>query len=1078
MYRSKNDPEGFAPAEPCAFSRRPCMREWHVTVILILAFLGRTSAQTGEFPVALPPETPVGNHSSEAAGVQDGEGSDQKIRRLADAGQPEIPVLVLLRHQPQREVLARHESQGGGRAKQLEARYAEVLKAGKPEAPSAQETGRQLESELLAIRQAAFAEIRSLIQAEQDSVADLIARLGGRIFYRYDAINMIAARISTEAVEELSKHPAVARITLDEASSIQIATSVPAFGAGAFWNGGFTGAGESVAVMDTGLKADHPAFQGLPIVNRTFLNNGSAASCFADLATSPSDLHGHGTHVAGIIASRGAPGWSSFLGVARGLGALYNLKTGYRNCNGLGLNNDSDVYAALDWLVQNAPAVKIINYSAGLKVEVDDDESARHFDFFADTYGLLFVISAGNESSSGILGLWTEPGPVTSPATGHNVISVASMNTQGTIERSDDEVSIFSSRGPTRGGRRKPDISAPGGYRDKWTLFGWQAERGIWSAAHNSNDFVAISGTSMAAPHIAGAAALLRSAGVRDPLAIKALLLNTTDTLGWDADKGWGYANLSRAYSQRNNVIVQTVSRGRVRLLKGFSSDRFYATLTWNRLVNSSLMSGCLSNLDLSLYRSDTGAPLRSSTSLIDNVEKVWADVSSPVVLSITHFGEGSCRESEKFGLAVSHPAFQETNGPVLQLTCNVPNQATPGSQFSVSCTIRNSGDLPAFSTSGQLALTGGSGASSQSFGVIQPSDSATRTWQVTAPNSPGSYTLALQAESTGFGARFSNAANFSFTVVSSTSCSILVSPTSVNTGPGSASFPVAVSAPAGCSWSATSNAPWITLSGTTQGTGSGAFTLSIAANTGNSTRTGTVSVGGQVITVRQDGQSSSPRTTRVLPQLAFGFSPTLGNWATELYLHNLTIAPAQVTVAFFGEDGTPLSVPKWGTMTVVNLGARGTAIVDVSTPGPLLQGSIRLDLPEGVTGYGIFRQTSPGLNPQEGVVPLSSASSTKSTIVFDETNFVTAVALCNPIGSPITVSAVARDEQGNTVGTAVLSLAGRQRIAFALKDRPELRSIEGKRGSVEFSSTGGSLSVLGLRFNGLAFTSILPVEQ
>ncbi|MFZ5898521.1 MAG: CARDB domain-containing protein [Bacillota bacterium] len=515
-----------------------------------------------------------------------------------------------------------------------------------------------------------------------------------------------------------------------------------------------------------------------------------------------------------------------------------------------------------------------------------------------------------------------------------------------------------------------------------------------------------------------------------------------------------------------------------MRLLKGVASDRFYATLTWNRLVNQSLSSGCLSDLDLNLYRSDTSVLLRSSGSRIDNVEKVWADVSAPVVLNITHFAEGSCRESEKFGLAVSHPAFQEASGPVLQLTCNVPSQVAPGTQFSVSCTIRNTGDLAAFSTSGQLALTGVSGASSQAFGVIQPSDSATRTWTVTAPASPGSYTLSLQAESTGFGARFPNSANFGFTVASSSSCSILVSPTSLNTGSGSASFPVSVSAPAGCPWSAVSNAPWITLSGTTQGTGSGAFTLSIAANTGISVRSGTVLAGGQLITIRQDGQSSAPRTRRVLPQLAFGSSPTLGNWTTELYLHNLASTAAQVTVSFYGEDGMPMSVPKLGAMTVVNLGARGTAMIDVATPGPLLQGSIQLDLPEGVAGYGIFRQTSPGLNPQEGVVPLSSSSSSMSTIVFDETNFVTAVALCNPGGSPITVTAVARDEQGNTIGTALLPLAARQRVAFALRDRAELRSIAGRRGSVEFSSSGGTLSVLGLRFNALAFTSILPVEQ
>jgi serine protease AprX len=150
----------------------------------------------------------------------------------------------------------------------------------------------------------------------------------------------------------------------------------------------------------------------------------------------------------------------------------------------------------LEWSIQQAPWVKVFNYSYGGDASGDDDVLARLFDYFADTYGLTISVSAGNESKSGFLGLWTKPGPVSSPGIGYNVITVAAMNTQGTIDRSDDEIAIFSSRGPTVGGRKRPDIAVPGGLRDDWRLSGRQSVLGIWSADYQLDGFRKDSGTS------------------------------------------------------------------------------------------------------------------------------------------------------------------------------------------------------------------------------------------------------------------------------------------------------------------------------------------------------------------------------------------------------------------------------------------------------------------------------------------------------------------------------------------------------------------------------------------------------
>lgn len=238
---------------------------------------------------------------------------------------------------------------------------------------------------------------------------------------------------------------------------------------------------------------------------------------------------------------------------------------------------------------------------------------------------------------------------------------------------------------------------------------------------------------------------------------------------------------------------------------------------------------------------------------------------------------------------------------------------------------------------------------------------------------------------------------------------------------------------------------------------------------------------GDRTYTATFTASASTPVTgvTRVLPQLAFGSSGDLGNWATAVYLHNTTPAPVQATVRFFSTEGAPLSVPGANAASaLVNLAPRGTGVVEIPTVGPLTQGWVQVETPEGVIGYGIFRQALQGVNPQEGVVPFSSSSSTGATIVFDETDYVTAVAVLNPGAAPVTVTVVGRDETGAELGRFTLALNARQRAAFAVRDRPEMTAMRGRRGVLEFAAAGGPVSVLGLRFNGLAFTSILPAER
>ena len=208
---------------------------------------------------------------------------------------------------------------------------------------------------------------------------------------------------------------------------------------------------------------------------------------------------------------------------------------------------------------------------------------------------------------------------------------------------------------------------------------------------------------------------------------------------------------------------------------------------------------------------------------------------------------------------------------------------------------------------------------------------------------------------------------------------------------------------------------------------------------------------------------------TRILPQLAFG-----GSWYTALYFTNTNTAPVSFTASFTGNDGNPLTIPALGGSSVtLNLAARGTALIEAPNTGPLVQGYVTAALPAGVTGYGIFRQSIPGVPDQEAVVPLSGSTAATCTLVFDDTKYVTAVAVVNLASLNNTITATARDNQGNTLGAGTIQLAPHAKTALALRDIPGLASVAGAIGSVDFTAGIGNIAALGLRFNGSAFTSI-----
>lgn len=366
----------------------------------------------------------------------------------------------------------------------------------------------------------------------------LPARLGGRLITVFSRFNGYVAELPSASVRRLAAMQGVKHISRDLPVAATFRKLPPggyagpwdesarSVGADAAWNGrlGSTGSGVSVAVLDSGVSP-----------NRDFRLAG-----FVDLVnhqTAAYDDNGHGTHVAGIIAGSGESCGGRnghFLGEAPEAG-IVGVKVLNADSSGLA----SVVIQGIDWCIANRDVYRIgvINLSLGHPIR----ESATTDPLClacerAVTAGIVVVVAAGNYGDG--------YGGITSPGNDPSVITVGAMKTSGTPVRSDDAITTYSSRGPTCiDYYAKPDLLAPGNRvvstraAGSWldTLFpGNRVAPWVYggSPAQGANYFV-LSGTSMAAPVVAGAAALILSQrpGIT-PNAVKVALMLTAQPVG------------------------------------------------------------------------------------------------------------------------------------------------------------------------------------------------------------------------------------------------------------------------------------------------------------------------------------------------------------------------------------------------------------------------------------------------------------------------------------------------------------------------------------------------------------------
>ncbi|MFF2010934.1 S8 family serine peptidase [Streptomyces sp. NPDC058195] len=273
----------------------------------------------------------------------------------------------------------------------------------------------------------------------------------------------------TGAPSARSLDAGIAKLWLDGRVEAALKDSVPQVNAPQAWAEGYDGKGTKVAVLDTGIDATHPDVKDRLLESRSFVPGEEV-----------DDKNGHGTHVASTIAGSGAASGGASKGVAPGTDLIVG-----KVLSDEGSGADSGIIEAMEWA--KAEGADVVSMSLGSSVPDDgSDPMSLAVNALSADGGPLFVIAAGNAYGAGTIG---------SPGSAEKALTIAAVDKR-------DNRADFSSMGPlVRSYGLKPDLSAPGVDISAAASQSVPGTEGMYRS---------MSGTSMATPHVAGAAAILK----------------------------------------------------------------------------------------------------------------------------------------------------------------------------------------------------------------------------------------------------------------------------------------------------------------------------------------------------------------------------------------------------------------------------------------------------------------------------------------------------------------------------------------------------------------------------------------
>lgn len=508
-------------------------------------------------------------------------------------------------------------------------------------------------------------------QRLDDASAALGRELAPKFVYEH-ALNGVALDLTPAEAEQLAAMPGIRAVTPDFERYTQTERGPLWIKADTVWNGtaGVTSRGEGVVVgvIDSGINSSHPSFAatasgfthsnprpgflGFCVANPNacttkligvydFVSGGANGT-----ASNAGDPDGHGTHVASTAV--GNPVDSTFSGTPltiTGVAPRSNLIS-YRGCGSVppsracGANSGSILLASINQAI--ADNVDVINYSIGgtasdpwdeLGAAINTDEEAF---LAAREAGIVVAVAAGNADD----GVTSLPGSLSSPSNAPWVMSVAAVTHNRT--GAGDRLASFSNRGPvTPLGVIKPDVAAPG--------------VSIRAASRSGNAVAELSGTSMASPHVAGAAALISAARP-----------------SWTADEIISALTLT---ARADNIVPQTGSAVMT------PHERGAGTLDLSLAVNASLAL----KPGAGQFRNSSIATARS--------------------LNLPTLGHENCIET--CTLTRTFSAMQGTSGGTYQVIANLPNTIamTPVSNFTLANGAASQAVNFTFSTTAQTSL-------------------------------------------------------------------------------------------------------------------------------------------------------------------------------------------------------------------------------------------------------------------------------------------------------------------------------------------------------------------------------------
>jgi serine protease AprX len=402
-----------------------------------------------------------------------------------------------------------------------------------------------------------------IVEFTDDSDSGLrITLSGGKPGRKLRIMKARAARVPNDLLTRLADDPKVKKVHLDREVRGEMARTAATVGAlTARLQYGYTGAGIGVAVIDSGIASSHDDL-GASATSKL----GQRVAKFVDFVdnqTAKYDDWGHGTHVAGIIAGSGYDSYGERAGIAPEA-TIISLKA----LDAEGKGRISHIIAALDWILTNRAQynIRVVNMSLGAGVfESYNTDPLTLAAKRAVDAGIVVVAAAGNygKAKDGT----TQYGAIGAPGNAPWVLTVGASSTEGTVDRRDDKIAGYSSRGPTMiDFAAKPDLVAPGTgtvslatpnslfYLTKASFLVPGKRPGLLF-----QPYLTLSGTSMAAPVVAGTVALMLEANPNlTPNMVKAILQFTAE--------------------EKKNVTYLAQGAGFLNTLGAVRLSRFFAT--------------------------------------------------------------------------------------------------------------------------------------------------------------------------------------------------------------------------------------------------------------------------------------------------------------------------------------------------------------------------------------------------------------------------------------------------------------------------------------------------------------------